>query len=1421
MHSLKAIIASASIALVSLFATTAAWSQAWVGTDVGAVGAAGSTTSASGVVTINASGADIGGTQDEMHFAYVSMSGDMDIIARLPELTRTDSSQTKAGVMIRGSLAANSPHAFSFIRSGGYSGMLSRAVAGGNSTNTGGPRAVRPGWMRLTRVGNTFTAFTGADGVDWTQVAQRTITMPATVFVGLALTSRVDGTLATASFDNISLTGAPSSPDTTAPSVPQNLRTTSNSPTNVGLAWDASTDTGGSGLAGYRVFRNGSSTPIGTTSTTQYADNTVSANTSYSYGVSAIDSASPANESAQAGPLAVTTPAATVSTPNVVGMTQAAAQQALSNAGLSVGTVTTQTSGTVPAGSVISQAPVGGSSVGPGTSVNLVVSSGSGSTPPSTPQPLVLSTSSDVGAVGAAGSMTQASGVITIAASGADIDGTQDEMHFGYVQLNGDVDISARLPDLTPASSSQTKAGVMIRQSLAANSPHAYSYIRSAGFPGLRSRATAGANTVVAESGTRVTRPGWMRLRRVGNTFTAFTGQDGTSWTQVGQVTITMPASVFVGLAVTARADGSIATAGFDNAVVTGSTGGSSVSIPNVVGQTQAAAQSAITGAGLTVGTVTSQSSPSVPNGSVISQTPTAGSSVPSGSAVNLVVSTGPAADVTPPSVPGNFVVTGTTSSTIALDWTASTDTGGAGLAGYRVFRDGGIVPVASTPNTNFTDTGRAPSTSHSYTVVAFDNASPANESAPAGPITGTTTGVTPDAIPPSVPQNLQVTGTTSTTVSLSWQASTDTGGSGLAGYRVFRNGVAVATPTGTTFTDTGRTPSTAYTYRVSARDNASPSNESAQSAQVVANTQAAGGTCTATITGGTPIMNVGERAAYSVNVTGGTTPVTYQWTVSGEVIKDYEDRTSSVWSVTPMAAADYQAQTLAFYWKPEPSQRHPLNGGPVNRTVTVNVQAGTSSCSAQVIVSVERNSTNINRQAEDFYTGNHPDAGGRGRVGNDHSAWHRDWMPGVANFGVTLFDFHREFVDRFNSWRQEFGYPMIVPWDPGTPLPTGPDVNHTNRRSTYTLTPRASWFTLAGGGAARPSNGTACDTGGGQQDLLDFANRNILGCAVNSPMHSNVHNRIGGNMATTSGAPMDPIFWRWHEYMDFISQDWLAGGGNGSAMLAIPTTEQRLVAGEQATREIVAANHGKHQHHGAMHAEETQDVSEAAPENAAQGHNHHPPAAATAGPNVTLLTEEQPDSVVTHRGKAARGPRIVYEAPFRTRPFVTELPSVTVTFSVPVFGLTADALSVNGSPATEVKGTGTGPYVFTGFETSSEEVLRIKFNGRKARDAEGNRSGNRSWRYWVVKSGEDRDRDGLDDAEEVTQHMTNPRLRDTDGDGMPDGFEVPRGCLNPWEDERSPHDMAGGTLPGDDDADDDGLTDLQEYYLGSNPCAP
>ena len=85
--------------------------------------------------------------------------------------------------------------------------------------------------------------------------------------------------------------------------------------------------------------------------------------------------------------------------------------------------------------------------------------------------------------------------------------------------------------------------------------------------------------------------------------------------------------------------------------------------------------------------------------------------------------------DTTAPSVPQGLTATAGSGTAIALAWQASTDTD-SGVGGYRVFRDGASAPIATVTSTGYTDTGLSPATEYSYTVRAFDNVSPPNESA-------------------------------------------------------------------------------------------------------------------------------------------------------------------------------------------------------------------------------------------------------------------------------------------------------------------------------------------------------------------------------------------------------------------------------------------------------------------------------------------------------------------------------------------------------------------------------------------------------------------------------------------------------------------------------------------------------------------
>ncbi|WP_027343313.1 glycoside hydrolase family 9 protein [Hamadaea tsunoensis] len=200
--------------------------------------------------------------------------------------------------------------------------------------------------------------------------------------------------------------------------------------------------------------------------------------------------------------------------------------------------------------------------------------------------------------------------------------------------------------------------------------------------------------------------------------------------------------------------------------------------------------------------------------------------------------------DTTAPTTPGTPAASSITSTGATLTWTASTDAGGSGLAGYNVYREAGATDVlVGSPTTNtITLTGLTASTSYTYYVVARDGAG--NLSTASTPVTFSTTAPPTDTTKPTTPGTPVASAITSTGATLTWTASTDSGGSGLAGYNVIRQqGDAlqiVGTPTTNTFALTGLTASTSYTYYIVARDGAG--NVSANSPTVTFSTTATGG---------------------------------------------------------------------------------------------------------------------------------------------------------------------------------------------------------------------------------------------------------------------------------------------------------------------------------------------------------------------------------------------------------------------------------------------------------------------------------------------------------------------------------------------------------------------------------------------------
>ena len=108
--------------------------------------------------------------------------------------------------MIRASLTPGSRHAM-MIGSPGKGFAFQRRVSDNiESVHTAGPLTVPPAWVKLQRTGNTIEASVSFDGVSWQVVGTETIALPATVYVGLPLTSHYDGLVATGILDSVSVT---------------------------------------------------------------------------------------------------------------------------------------------------------------------------------------------------------------------------------------------------------------------------------------------------------------------------------------------------------------------------------------------------------------------------------------------------------------------------------------------------------------------------------------------------------------------------------------------------------------------------------------------------------------------------------------------------------------------------------------------------------------------------------------------------------------------------------------------------------------------------------------------------------------------------------------------------------------------------------------------------------------------------------------------------------------------------------------------------------------------------------------------------------------------------------------------------------------------------------------------------------------
>ncbi len=547
--------------------------------------------------------------------------------------------------------------------------------------------------------------------------------------------------------------------DTVPPSVPSGLSTLAVTPNQINISWSASTDTGGSGMGGYRLYTN--DVQFATTTATSYSWTNLTGSTQYCVTVAAYDKA--ANVSAQSSQVCVTTPAAAPQAPTALLATGASDSQInlswaddLNNelgfvvetapaasgpwtviASVGPNVTTYMQAGLSPLSAyyfrVHAYNTVGNSlysNVAGGTTL-----SGADTTAPSIPSGLTATAISS--------NQVNLNWIGSTDSGGSGVAGYQ-------VSLNG-------TQIATVAAGSYSAMGL---------SPNTAYCCTVSAMDGAGNVSAPSSQACATTLGTVPTPPSGLAAVAVSSSQVNLTWQDNSSnetgfmvqrgsssggpWTQIGIVGANVTSCAHTGL--------------------TAST-------------TYFYRVCAYNGAGNSVySSVTSATTSAAP-------------------------------DTTAPSVPGGVIVSATSTSQVSVSWNASTDTGGSGLAGYHVYRDG--TQVTTTTGASYADSGLSASSLYCYTVVAYDNAG--NNSSPSSQACATTMAAA--STDPAAPSNLATMGVTATSITLNWQDNSDN----ETGFQIQRatspdGPWSVVGSTGantTSYTDTGLDPTTTYYYEV------------------------------------------------------------------------------------------------------------------------------------------------------------------------------------------------------------------------------------------------------------------------------------------------------------------------------------------------------------------------------------------------------------------------------------------------------------------------------------------------------------------------------------------------------------------------------------------------------------------------------
>ena len=429
----------------------------------------------------------------------------------------------------------------------------------------------------------------------------------------------------------------------------------------------------------------------------------------------------------------------------------------------------------------------------------------------------------------------------TVTAGGADIGGSQlDGFRYVYEQVTGNFDAEVQISSLTQNVQPNSRAGLMVRDSLDAGSQMVFAGASATDGYRFNYRTTEGQigvyNTIGSVSYPNV----WVRLVRIGNDFSAYSSPDGSSWTLLGSLEMDLPSTLYLGMAVCSHSTTQTVTAQFQNysevpsrslppppttETIFGSNSAPASNLQNVYDPPSAngselgmeftsSVSGTVTGVRFYKGsqdTGTQSGELWSSTGQLLATATFTNESASGWQQVNFSTAVAISANTV-------YIVSyHTTSPYLAYtpnEFASSITNGSLTAPAEGIDGNNGVYAYGSTPTFPTSYNGQAP---YYWVDVVFSPAA---------------------ATVPAVPTGLAVTNTTSSSVSLAWAAS-----SGATSYVILRETsggqsyAQIGTSTTTSFTDTTAAPNTTYSYQVEA---VSTAGSSAPSASVNATTLAA-----------------------------------------------------------------------------------------------------------------------------------------------------------------------------------------------------------------------------------------------------------------------------------------------------------------------------------------------------------------------------------------------------------------------------------------------------------------------------------------------------------------------------------------------------------------------------------------------------